>query len=122
MDSAQRFSTSVGMDGFEIHRRAIHCVAWVGIDGTNGTNDVLQAGTLSRVTVSGGVITGTTYYVWTEWFGLAVDCTKLGVSPAIRFTVTVCAPFTNTHGTAIFTNLTTNQSATYGIDAPSGTT
>ena len=98
------------------------CVAWVGIDGTNGTNDVLQAGTLSRVTVSGGVITGTTYYVWTEWFGSPWIVQSLGVSPGDQIHCTVCAPFTNTHGTAIFTNLTTNQSATYGIDAPSGTT
>jgi hypothetical protein len=38
----------------------------VGLDGTQGTNDVLQAGTLSLTTVSKGVVTGTQYSAWTE--------------------------------------------------------
>lgn len=98
------------------------CVVWVGIDGTQGTNDVLQAGTLSRVTVSGGVIAGTTYYVWTEWFGSPWIVQSLAVSPGDLILCTVCSPFVSTHGTAMFTNLTTNESVNYGIDAPAGTT
>jgi peptidase A4-like protein len=98
------------------------CAVWVGLDGTKGTNDVLQAGTLSQVTVSGGVVTGTTYSVWTEWFGSPWIVQSLGVSPGDQVSCTVCSPFENTHGTAMFTNLTTNESVNYGIDAPAGTT
>jgi Peptidase A4 family len=98
------------------------CLVWVGIDGWKGSSDVLQAGTLSRVTVSGGKITGTTYYVWTEWFGSPWIVQSLAVSPGDLIFCTVCAPFENTHGTAMFTNLSTNESVNYGIDAPAGTT
>jgi hypothetical protein len=97
------------------------CGAWVGIDGTSGSGDVLQAGTMSRITVSGGKITGTSYFAWTEWFGLAWIVQSLAVSPGDLIACTVCAPFSNTHGTAVFNNLTTNEAATYGIDPPAKT-
>jgi Peptidase A4 family len=80
-------------------------VVWLGIDGTKGTNDVPQAGTLSRVNVSGGVITGTSYQVRTEWFGSSWIVQSLAVSPGDLISCTVCAPFGNTHGMAVFTNM-----------------
>jgi hypothetical protein len=94
---------------------------WVGIDGWKGTKDVLQAGTNSTITVSGGKITGTSYYARTEWFGYPWSVQSLAVTPGDVISCIVCAPFENTHGTAILNNLTTNESATYGIDAPPNT-
>ena len=93
---------------------------WVGIDGTQGTGDVLQAGTLSNITVSGGKVTGTSYQAWTEWFTVPWIVQGLAVSAGDLISCIVCAPFENTHGTAIINNLTTNESAMYGIDPPPG--
>jgi hypothetical protein len=98
------------------------CGVWVGLDGTQGTNDVLQAGTLSLTTVSKGVVTGTQYSAWTEWFGAPYYVQSLAVSPGDLVSCTVCSPFQNNHGTAMFTNLSTNETANYGIDAPANTT
>ena len=95
---------------------------WVGIDGWKGTSDVFQAGTNSTITVTGGKITGINYYAWTEWFGFPWSVQSLTVTPGDLISCIVCAPFENNHGTAILNNLTTNESAIYGIDAPSNTT
>lgn len=94
---------------------------WVGLDGDKGSNDVLQAGTNSVVVVSGGKVASTTYYAWTEWYGFPWSVQSLGVSPGDTILLTVCAPFVNTHGVALFHNLTTNEAVNYGIDPPSGT-
>jgi|SRR4029450_579114 hypothetical protein len=97
------------------------CMTWVGIDGTKGSNDVLQAGTGSSITVSGGNIMGTRYFIWTEWFGFPWIEQSLAVSPGDLISCIVCAPFENTHGTAMFANLSTNEAVNYGIDPPVGT-
>jgi hypothetical protein len=99
------------------------CLTWVGIDGTSGSNDVLQAGTGSQCVVSGGKFTSTRFFAWTEWFTSPwVEVTSLAISVGDRITCTVCAPFQNTHGVALFNNLTTAQTATIGIDPPAGGT
>jgi len=98
-------------------------LVWVGIDGTSGSTDVLQAGTGSQCVVSGGKFTSTVFFAWTEWFSLPwVQVTNLAISVGDRITCTVCAPFQNNHGVALFNNLTTAQTASVGIDPPAGGT
>jgi hypothetical protein len=94
---------------------------WVGIDGTNGTSDVMQAGTASQCVVSGGKVTATTFFAWVEWFSLpAIMFANFAVDAGDLISCTVCAPLGNTHGTAMFNNLTTGVTANVGIDPPSG--
>lgn len=98
------------------------CAAWVGLDGWGGSGDVLQAGTNSVVTVSGGRVASTSYYAWIEWFGNPWQVeSSFPVSPGDTIVCTVCAPFSNTHGAAFFTNQTTGMATSFGIDAPAGT-
>lgn len=97
--------------------------AWVGLDGANGTGDVLQAGTASSVVVSGGKMTSSSYYAWTEWFGAAsILESDFPVNPGDAILCTVCAPFGSAHGTAMFVNQTTGLAANYGINPPAGVT
>jgi len=97
------------------------CSVWVGIDGTAGSTDVLQAGTESIINVSGGKITGTTYRAWIEWFGLVSIPEPLAVSPGDVVSCTVCAPWLTQNGSAIIYNMTTNEVATYPIVPPPNT-
>jgi hypothetical protein len=95
------------------------CVVWVGLDGTDGTGDVLQAGTGSQVDVSGGVVTSTSYFAWTEWFGNAWKVAdQFPVNPGESILCTVCAPFDNDHGAALFVNQTTGLAWNHPIDPP----
>ena len=99
------------------------CAVWVGLDGWKGTNDVLQAGTNSVVTVSGGQVTSRSYYAWIEWFGNPwTPESDFPVNPGEAILCTVCAPFGNAHGTAMFVNQTTGLAMNYGIDPPAGVT
>jgi Peptidase A4 family len=99
------------------------CAVWVGLDGWGGTNDVLQAGTNSVVVVSRGVVTSRSYYAWIEWFGNPWQVeSDFPVSPGDAILCTVCAPFGNAHGTAMFTNQTTGLATNYGIDPPANVT
>jgi Peptidase A4 family len=41
---------------------------WVGLDGIDGSGDVLQAGTDAYVTVSGGTTTSQSAFAWYEWY------------------------------------------------------
>ena len=56
-------STPAGTDG------GWDSSSWVGIDGTYGSNDVLQAGVQQSVGADGS----TTYVAWYEWFAPKVD-------------------------------------------------
>jgi hypothetical protein len=97
------------------------CGVWVGIDGTKGTNDVMQAGTASQCVVSGGKMVSTSFFAWTEWFSLlSVTVSNYPVQVGDLISCTVCAPFGNTHGTAMFNNLTTGVTTTIGINPPAG--
>jgi peptidase A4-like protein len=99
------------------------CAVWVGLDGWNGTNDVLQSGTNSVVTVSDGQVTARSYYAWIEWYGNPwTPESDFPVEPGDSILCTVCAPFGNAHGTAMFTNHTTGLAMNYGIDPPPGVT
>jgi hypothetical protein len=95
------------------------CAVWVGLDGWKGTTDVLQAGTNSVVTVSGGKITSKNYYAWIEWYGNPwTSESDFPVEPGDSILCTVCAPFGNAHGTAMFTNQTSGLATNYGIYPP----
>jgi hypothetical protein len=97
------------------------CGVWVGIDGTAGTNDVLQAGTGSQCVVTGGKFVSTSFFAWTEWFSLgSVVVANFPVAVGDEISCTVCAPFGNTHGTALFNNLTSGLTTTIGINPPAG--
>jgi hypothetical protein len=95
-------------------------VTWIGLDGWNGP-DVMQAGVLSRVTVDKGALSPT-YYAWAEFFPTPwITVPNFSVSPGDLIALNVCAPFTTTHGAAIFANKTTGQATTFGFDAPTRT-
>ncbi|HEY5207735.1 MAG TPA: G1 family glutamic endopeptidase [Roseiarcus sp.] len=95
------------------------CGVWVGIDGTQGTNDVLQAGTGSQCVVTGGKFVSTSFFAWTEWFSLgSIVVANFPVAAGDEISCTVCAPFGNTHGTALFNNLTSGLTTTIGINPP----
>jgi hypothetical protein len=99
------------------------CLVWVGIDGWNGTSDVLQAGTLSQVTVgSNGQVSGTSFTPIIEWYGNAwITESNLTVNAGDLVLCTVCAPI-DTQGAAFFLNQTTGQTVSYPITPPSGVT
>jgi Peptidase A4 family len=97
------------------------CGVWVGIDGTAGTNDVLQAGTAAQCVVTGGKLASTSFFAWTEWFSLgSIVIANFPVAAGDEISCTVCAPFGNTHGTALFNNLTSGLTTTIGINPPAG--
>ena len=98
------------------------CGVWIGIDGTAGTSDVLQAGTGSLAVVKNGKFELTSFFAWTEWFSLgSVVVANFPVAVGDLISCTVCAPFGNTHGTALFNNLTSGLTTSIGIDPPAGT-
>ena len=98
------------------------CGVWIGIDGTAGTSDVLQAGTGSLAVVKNGKFESTSFFAWTEWFSLgSVVVANFPVAVGDLISCTVCAPFGNTHGTALFNNLTSGLTTSIGIDPPAGT-
>lgn len=98
------------------------CAVWVGIDGYQGTADVMQAGIAAQVTVSNGISTPT-YWAWTEWFGAPpITLTNFPVNPGDVIGCTVCAPFANNHGAASFLNITTGLAMSFPIDPPTNVT
>ena len=98
------------------------CAVWVGIDGTQGTSDVMQAGTVSECVVSGGKVTSRRFSAWTEWFsGPSAYVHNFPVEVGDLISCTVCAPFGTTHGTAMFNNLTSGATTNVGIDPPEST-
>jgi hypothetical protein len=98
------------------------CFAWVGIDGTDGSNDVLQAGTGSQCIVQNGKLASTSFYAWTEWFSLPSQVVNgFQVQVGDQILCTVCAPYQNTNGVALFLNRTTNQAVSIPIFPPAAT-
>lgn len=94
---------------------------WDGFDGTNGSSDVLQAGTEADAACSGGT-RSTLYRSWIEWFPnpeVAVSAPK--AQPGDVMGSEVWFTTTSPHGHALIANYTLNTSATYGFNPPSGT-
>jgi hypothetical protein len=110
------------MERIGLERRNISARAWVGIDGWDGSGDVLQAGTASSVTVSGNKVVSKSFSFWYEWFGNPpVYPSDFSVQAGDLITCSVCAT-TNTHGIASVANLNTGEAHSYGFDAPSNVT
>jgi Peptidase A4 family len=96
-----------------------HCSTWVGIDGWNGINELLQGGTASEVVVSGGQITSQRTYAWFEWWPAGeIAFTNLTVKPGDLVNCLVCAPNDSTHGFVSILNEGSRQTASTGITAP----
>lgn len=90
---------------------------WVGIDGYTYQNDILQAGTLSTVTVSNGQTTQSSYF-WYEYYPNPLTSFALPVQAGHNVHVEVRAQSATT-GVVIVDNLTTGQSQAILIAAPS---
>src|SRR5207248_226579 len=66
------------------------CVSWVGIDGS-GSGDVLQGGTGSQCTVSGGKIISQSAFGWYEWYPYSwVTFSDFPVHPGDTVNCLVC--------------------------------
>src|SRR5215469_11261872 len=75
---------------------------WVGIDGDNGSGDILQAGCDSDVEGSGGSVPHQ-YNPWWEWFPAgSFWITNLTVSPGDELTLLICVTLGSTTSAAIF--------------------
>lgn len=97
-------------------------VVWIGIDGwgVTGSTDVLQAGTGTQVTVSGGTVVSVSCFTWHEWWTTPwIVWTNVPVLPGDLVSCTVCAP-SKTQGYAAFENVTTSVAASVGITPPQG--
>lgn len=92
--------------------------AWVGIDGDTCGSGLLQAGVDFTVDSSGSV----SYDSWYEWYpDYAYDFSNFGVSAGDVIQVDVTATST-TKGTLKLTNVSTGQSVSKTLSAPSGST
>jgi hypothetical protein len=99
---------------------------WVGIDGSNNTQDVLQAGTGQDLTSDGSPF----YYAWFEWFAPRQDgspdyvdeiqVTNFPVSPGDQIYCNVQYIDGNTRGRIMLLNMTTNFYFSVDLDPPPG--
>lgn len=64
--------------------------AWIGIDGTDGSGDVCQAGIETDLYVdSNGNVTNTSTYAWVEWFPLNTVVENFNLSPGDTIAVMI---------------------------------
>jgi hypothetical protein len=99
--------------------------SWIGLDGYNSTNDVLQAGVEQAVNGSGVA----SYYAWYEWYApkqsnspgyiYETRITNFPVSPGQQVTCTV-QYVGHTAGSISFGNLTTGQHFSITLAPPPG--
>jgi Peptidase A4 family len=96
-------------------KSAYYSSAWVGIDGWNSP-DVLQAGTESEF------VGGTKrVYAWWEWYpNFEVSISNFPVSPGDTMYCLICVS-SSTTATIYLTNDNTDQTMSFSITAPSGT-
>ena len=95
---------------------------WIGIDGDDGSGDVLQAGCDADVTPSGS---GADYQFnpWWEWYpNPEVAITNFPVNPGDMITMLICSTqgAGSTSASVYFTNRTTGASISFTISPPSG--
>ncbi len=102
-----------------------HSLSWVGIDGTNGSSDVLQAGVDQRVDQNGNA----SYSPWYEWFipGSSgpsyIHETKISKPVGPGDVVTVTVKYNNlANGSISMTNLSQNWTFSKTLAAPPGAT
>ncbi|PMD38638.1 concanavalin A-like lectin/glucanase [Hyaloscypha variabilis F] len=92
-------------------------VAWVGIDGWSAQHSILQAGTKSVVTVTGGTVTHQCW-AWFEWYpAFEMVFSGFPVLAGDTVEVLVCAT-TPTTGYASVHNTTANLYTSTAVDAP----
>ncbi len=97
-----------------------YSATWVGIDGTYGSTDVMQAGTEADATCSGNV-TGQNIYAWFEWYpadGYEITNFPVAVGGSVFVVVQASGPES---GTATFVNLQTGAYTSVGLSPPAGT-
>lgn len=94
---------------------------WVGIDGFDGSNDVLQIGVDSLVLYEFNAVIHT-HLVWWEWFpGATFEITNLPVSPGDTVNGLVCVdPGSATTASVSLYNVTSNIAASFRATAPDG--
>ncbi|MCJ1413168.1 hypothetical protein MMC19_007272 [Ptychographa xylographoides] len=90
--------------------------AWIGLDGY-GTPGVLQCGTTSVCTVSGGNITSQSAYAWYEWFPALPITVGIAVKPGDLMQCVVCGSGP-TSGSFVISNVSSGFS-TPSIPRPS---
>ncbi len=93
---------------------------WVGIDGINGSDDVLQGGTEADA----GCFTGNTspvFYPWFEWYpDYEYEITNFPIQAGTPILVVVQAS-SPTVATVIYVNIESRQYTVAGVTAPAGT-
>jgi hypothetical protein len=98
-----------------------YSATWVGIDGLDGENDVVQAGTEADATCSGG----NTYvdtYAWYEWYPASTYELMDFPAPVGGSMFVVLQAMGPTSATASFVNLQTGRYTAFAFGAPAGTT
>jgi hypothetical protein len=94
---------------------------WVGIDGDDGSGDVLQAGCDADVIISGGVVQHQ-FNPWWEWYPAgSFWISTMPVSPGDELNCLICVQSGSTNTAGIFFgNLTTGVSTFFTATAPPG--
>ena len=88
---------------------------WVGIDGDTYANAILQAGIDVSVTKSGSG----SYDAWYEWYpNNAIDFTSFSFKAGDSISVSITSS-SSTEGTIVLENLSTGESVTQSVSAPS---
>jgi hypothetical protein len=108
------------MDRLWPERRLLGTSSLVGIDGWSSQSAILQAGTKSVVTVSGGKVTQSTW-AWYEWYpAFEIAYSNFQVQPGDTVEVVVCS-FSPTTGYAGIVNVGANTSTSVSLSAPAPT-
>ncbi len=96
--------------------------AWIGLDGDEGSNDVLQAGLDADVTLIDGAVQRR-YRLWWEWYpGGSFWIDNLPISPGDVIDCMIqLQPGSHTAATIILANRTTKVAMTFAASAPDGT-
>src|SRR2546429_5930298 len=96
-------------------KSSFHASAWIGIDGW-GSPDVLQAGTESSLVNGSKKV-----YAWWEWYpDFEIAISNFPVSAGDTIYCLICAT-SATQASIYLTNDSTDQSTSFNITAPSGT-
>jgi hypothetical protein len=95
---------------------------WIGLDGDDGSGDVLQAGCDADVIVSGGVVQHQ-FNPWWEWYPAGTYwISSIPVSPGDELNCLICVQLGSTTGAAIWLgNNTTGVGTWFSATAPTGT-
>jgi hypothetical protein len=95
---------------------------WIGIDGDNGSGDIMQAGCDSDVQTTGGSPQHQ-YNPWWEWFPAgSFWITNLTFNPGDEISLLICITAGSTTSAAVFfSNNTTNTGGFFHATAPAGT-